>query len=79
MGQIGDGMQIPVIRPKRAKVKLVDMTHEELVSEYTVAVRFSWAENIRGKIMDPGRSSLYQRELSIKRELLRRLHQNEKT
>ena len=61
---------------KQKKVKLKDMTDEELLKNYTYAVCHSWGENIlsKGPRANPAHSPSYQRELSLNRELLRRLN-----
>jgi hypothetical protein len=54
------------------KTKLRAMSYKELISEYTVAVRKTW-EQPRKAGYHAGHCPFYQRELSLKRELLRRL------
>lgn len=61
--------------PEVRKLKrLKDMTAQELLGNYQCTVRESWADNLRrGPGKNPGHNSLYQKELSLKREVLRRL------
>ncbi|MBX4181691.1 hypothetical protein KW807_02395 [Candidatus Parcubacteria bacterium] len=61
---------------KTKKPRLKDLSNEQLVSKYTVAVRFAWEER-RSQKKHPGHNSLYQQELASKRELLRRLNKLE--
>ena len=57
----------------RKRVKFSDLSAEELVDEYKLAVRGSWAWRFENPTADPDQSSSYQRELALRRELLRRL------
>ncbi len=55
--------------------RLADMSPDVLVSVYTFAVRKTWEQAIRSLHLskNPGHSTLFQKELALKREILRRL------
>jgi hypothetical protein len=53
--------------------KIRDMSSRELISEYTFAVRITWQDRRVRDGRNPGHVPEYQRELAIKREILRRL------
>ena len=57
----------------RKRVKFSDLSAEELVNEYKLSVRGSWAWRLENPTSDPDQSSSYHRELALKKELLRRL------
>jgi len=59
--------------PKKESVRLRDLSTAQLVREYTSAVRKAWGWRQENFGAHAGRSPLYQRELSIKREVIRRL------
>ena len=59
--------------PKKKKEKLVDISASRLLSLYTTTVRNNWERAVARRMkLNPGHDSEYQRELAIKREIMRR-------
>lgn len=60
------------ITKKKRNVPLRTLNFLELLNEYTITVRQAWEWRAKNPQSHAGRSSLYQRELKIKKELLNR-------
>ena len=54
--------------------RLKDLGNHELVSRYKFQVRDTWTEKLHNRAAkNPGHDPMYQRELALQREILRRL------
>jgi hypothetical protein len=64
---------IRALKPQWKKLK--DLEDRELVSEYASAVRLTWGthQSSKPRPVHAGHNPDFQRELSLKREILRRL------